>query len=448
MVVGFRLEVEDDINGSVFFVRLRTDVHLFGVEVTGLCNFASRTHKVGFREQVARAHAQFAANHLFVEAVVTVNHHLVDGSLFAFEHAHFQCDGVAFNLTFNRNELVEQITVVHVKVGNCVVVLLSAFVEQFLVVYIAFFNAEHIVEYASGIHGVAHPVDVADVVFLAFVDSEIDVDGLFVVVHHAVLHDDGIAVAFFVIFVDDELLVGFKIVGHEFLLAEEANKVALFVGFFHSVFHSLVGEHFVAVDVDFVHFDFFVLVNYDVNNHLVFVAEVLALHNVHVGILEAFVVEIVLNNQLGTVGNVHVHLVAFHQAEALLKVFALAFFHAFVVDLRYAGLLAKLKFEPSLVVVDFFDVDFHLREQTLTPQALSCVGDVVARDFHHLTNGKARIAHHDVVLVVVDARHLYAGYFVFLGHACEDNLWVVDSVVSHLCECVGCRHTHNHCQNH
>ena len=195
---------------------------------------------------------------------------------------------------------------------------------------------------------------------LAFVDGQIHVYGLFVEVYHAVLHYHGVAITFFVIFVDNQLLVVFEILRHEFLLAEEAYKVPLFVGFLHSVLHGAVGEHFVAVYIYLMHLYLFVLVDIDVHYHLIFVAEVFALHYVHFGILETLVVEVALHYQFGTVGYVGVHLIALHQAQALLQVFALAFLHAVIVNLRYTRLLAQLKFQPCLVVVDFLHIDFHL----------------------------------------------------------------------------------------
>ena len=83
LVVGFRLEVEDDVHRSVFLVRLRPDVHFLGVEVPGLRNFTCRANEVLLAEQFPRPHPQFAADDLLIQAVVAVNHHLVDAGLLA-----------------------------------------------------------------------------------------------------------------------------------------------------------------------------------------------------------------------------------------------------------------------------------------------------------------------------------------------------------------------------
>ena len=170
LVVGFRFETENNVDRAVFFVRLGTDIHVFGVEVSGLGDFASRAHKVGFREELAGFHAELAAYNLFVKTVVTVDNHVVDSRLGAFNDAHFQCDGVAGDFAFDGHEVIEKITLVHVEVGYCIVVFGKAFVHQLLVVDVAGAHVEVGVEHVGGINGISDPVDVLDVVFVAFVD--------------------------------------------------------------------------------------------------------------------------------------------------------------------------------------------------------------------------------------------------------------------------------------
>ena len=233
LVVGLALQVKDDIDGAVVGVGLGADVHLFGVEVSRLGNLTRRTHEVVLGEEVAGAHTQLAAHDFLIETVVTVDNHLVDASLLAFIHAHLQIDAVALDLALDGDELVEEVSVVEIEVGNGVVVLLRALVEQLLVIDVAFLDAQHIVEQCRREDGIAHPRDVGDVVTLALVNSEINVNALLVKGYNAVFHDNGIAIAFLVILVDNQLLVGLIVTLDKLLLRENLPQVSLLVGLFH-----------------------------------------------------------------------------------------------------------------------------------------------------------------------------------------------------------------------
>ena len=58
--------------------------------MTSLGNLAGRAHEVGLAEEGAGAYTQFTADNLLIEAVVTVDHHIVDTCLRAFNHSHFE----------------------------------------------------------------------------------------------------------------------------------------------------------------------------------------------------------------------------------------------------------------------------------------------------------------------------------------------------------------------
>ena len=152
--------------------------------MAGLRDFTQRTHKIVLAEKLAGFHSQLTADHLLVKAVVTGDYHVVDPRLRAFYYPHFEVDGVAAHVTLDRHELEEQITVVHVEVRYGVIVLLSALVEKFLVVDISLVYAEYLVEPVGGIDGVAYPVYVVDIIFLAFAEVDVNVYGLIVVRHH------------------------------------------------------------------------------------------------------------------------------------------------------------------------------------------------------------------------------------------------------------------------
>ena len=86
-----------------------------------------------------------------------------------------------------------------------------------MVIHIPLLHAQHAAEVFGREDGVAHPCDVADIVFFALVHLNIYVDMLLVHIPHAVFHDGGITIAQFVVFVEQVLLVGLVAVGGEFL---------------------------------------------------------------------------------------------------------------------------------------------------------------------------------------------------------------------------------------
>ena len=90
------------------------DVHCLGIEMPGLGYLLGRAHEVAFGEQFSRADIQLAAHHFFIQAVVAVYHHLVDARLRSLHHAHFEVDRVAMYVLFDRHELEEKISTVHV----------------------------------------------------------------------------------------------------------------------------------------------------------------------------------------------------------------------------------------------------------------------------------------------------------------------------------------------
>ena len=253
--------------------------------------------------------------------------------------------------------------------------------------------------------------------------------------HHAIAHDACIAIAKFVILFNNTILVFVVVGGNELLLTEPLSEVeeASFVGFLHCTLDLAVAQHLVAVDIDFMDANLRVLVNHDVNNHLVLLAQVFLLNHLNGGLVEALVGKILLNDNFNTVGNVRCHLVAWGETQTLNHVLLLATLHAQVVHLRDTGLLLKVEFEPSLVAIHLFHLDLHLGEQALTPEALSGVLDVFARNFHALTNRKPRIADDNVIFIVVGTSHFNSCNLIFRVMTGEYHFRIVDGVV----HCVG-----------
>ena len=151
-------------------------------------------------------------------------------------------------------------------------------------------------------------------------------------------------------------------------------------------------------------------------------------HYADLGIAEAFLLVISLYDHGGTVHDVLRHLIALIKLQTLLKVVLLALFYPLILDLRYLGLLAQMDRQPGLVVGGLVHRDLHLAEQTLTPQTLHGLGQLVARYLNPLAGLKTRIAYHDVILIVVGSVHTDLGDLVGARHTVEHHRRIVHSV--------------------
>ena len=234
--------------------------------MTGLRNFAGRTHKVALAEKIARAHTQLATDNLLVQAVVTVDNHIVHTCLRAFHHAHFKRNGITHNFTFYRNKLVEKISFVHVQVGHCILILAETLAHILLVVHIARLHAEEIVEQFGRIDSVAYPLYILDKVLLPLIDIEVYIHRVLAELRHTVLYNACVAVAFLVIFFKNAVKVVLIVAFHEFFLAEELEKVFLLVGLLHRVLYLSVRENLVAIDINLVYLHLRMLVDIDIHN--------------------------------------------------------------------------------------------------------------------------------------------------------------------------------------
>ena len=332
---------------------------------------------------------KFTADYLFVKSVVTVDDNAVDSCLWTFHDTHFQGNGVAFDFRFDGHKLEEEVAVVHVEVGYGVFVFCRTLVEQCLVVDVTRLDAENVVECRRRIDCVACPRDVGNEVLFAFFHINVDIYGLFVVLSYAVAYDASIAVAQFVIFLDDEVQVVFVVRFHEFFLAEKVEQLSFFVGFLHYSLNLVVAQHLVAGNIDFMNLYLFVLVDVDVDNHFVFLADVRSQSDVDCYVAEALLLEKCSDDIFCSVDDVLGNLVARHQAEALFQFLFFTLFATSVVDFRDTRLLAQVEHEPRFVAVDFFNANLNFREQSLAPEAFGRIGDVIARNFHHVTDRQA-----------------------------------------------------------
>ena len=350
LVVRFLFEIPVDVNRSVFVIgfNFHSLVQFFGIEMSRCSDFTRRAHQCLTRKQVAGLRAQFATNHVFVESVVTIDSHAVDVGLRTFPNAHFEVDGVAFGLDFYWFQPMEEITIVPIEGSDGIVVVREAFSQQFLVIDIAFFHIENIAQSwniahsVSRINRVSDPRNVTQVVFRALIDLHIHVHVLRIDRPHAVFDNDGIAETQFVVFLDEFFLVFLPTVGRELLGFQETAEFTSLVGLRQCTFAQkttldfLVAELVVAFDDDAAHLHLLFFVDDDVENHVVFLRHVVALHHRDFGILKAFFVEIFLGNQFRTVEHIRVDAHSRRHSEALFQFLFFRLFHADVVDFRHA----------------------------------------------------------------------------------------------------------------
>ena len=236
LVVRLLFQIPVDVDGTVVAIGLRHGSYLFRIEVAHRCKFTSRTHQGILREQVAGLRAQLTTDDVLIEAVVTIDTHAADVGLRSFCDAHLQVDAIANDVHFDGVELIEQITVVPVGIAHGVLVLGESLVQVLLVVDVALLHVEdvakalYIAHTIGWINRVTHPCDVANEVLPTFVDLYVDVHMLRVDIPHAVLKDNGIAVAVFVIFLDELLLVFLPALGSKLLGLKERRQLTSLVG--------------------------------------------------------------------------------------------------------------------------------------------------------------------------------------------------------------------------
>ena len=287
---------------------------------------------------------------------------MVDVCLRTLEDTHLEVDRVAHDVYLCRVERVEEVAVVPVVVAYSVLVFGESLVHKLLVVDIALLHAEHGSEVVGVVHGVAHPCDVAHVVLLAFVYLHAHTDVFLVHVPHCVANDVCVAVAQLVVLLDELLLVVLPTLRCVLLLElQERSHLASLVSLLEHTFlydvtlNATCSQCAITLDEDVAHLHLLLLIDDNVEYHLVFVSHVVALHDLYVGVLEAFLVEIAFSENLRTVDHVRCYLCALEQSEFLLHVCTLRLLQSDVVDGRHAWAHLQVYVQISLVVHERVD---------------------------------------------------------------------------------------------
>ncbi len=135
---------------------------------------------------------------------------------------------------------------------------------------------------------VTHPRNIADIIFLTFVNINIDVNLFVIIRHNTVTHYFSITIAQLVIFLNDAVEVIFVILVHKLLLAEQFKQIARLIGLFNHPFQLAIAQHLIAVNVDFMHLDFRMFVNINIHDHFVLMRQVFLQPHLHISLTEPF----------------------------------------------------------------------------------------------------------------------------------------------------------------
>lgn len=237
--------------------------------MSGICNFAQRTHKVVLAEKLAGLDIKLAAYNLFIQAVIALNNDIVDACLRSFLHTELQINRITLNIFFDRNEAIEQIAIVHIPVRHRVIIGLQTLFKKLLVIHVALLHIKHAVKKLGVVESVSDPCYIIDIVSFALFKVDIYINTLFIVGHNAVAKNLRIAVAFLIVFLDDARQVVFIVALNKFFLTEKVEDIAVFVSFFDGALEFAVTQNLVAGNVYLVHLYFVMLVDIDIDYHAV-----------------------------------------------------------------------------------------------------------------------------------------------------------------------------------
>ena len=255
---------------------------------------------------------------------------------------------------------------------------------------------------------------------------------LIIIVSNAIPYNYRVAIAFLVVLVDNALLIFLKVGTHKLLLAEPLKHVknTTLIGFLHSALNLGVAHHLVALDVNLVHINFLVLVDNDINNHLVLLTKVILLPYLTSSLLKSLSSIIFLDNLLYATSNIRSDLASHEVAKSLADILLLTFLHSQIVDLRDARLLTQNKLKPCLVAIDFLHFNLNFRENCLMPKSLGSILNLITRNLYSLPYCESGVSNDDVVLVIFNTSYLDTGNLILSWRTIKHHLWVVDGIIN------------------
>ena len=126
--------------------------------------------------------------------------------------------------------MIEYISLVIIEIGHSVFICIQSVLNVFLVIDISTFHLEQFVKHICSINGISYPVNIANIITVAFFYSKIDINGIVTIVDNAVLYNGCVTKSKFIVFFNYSFFVFCIAFLNEFLSLEQTLEPFL-VGF-------------------------------------------------------------------------------------------------------------------------------------------------------------------------------------------------------------------------
>ena len=209
----------------------------------------------------------------------------------------------------------------------------------------------------------------------------------------------------FVVLLDNRLFVLLVLLANEFLGSKEVDDIVI-VGLLHRLVDLAMGEVLVTGDIDLSDLGFGLLIHSDEDFDVARMVGIVALDNMHLGVMETFLRKVFFNDRLGMVLEVRRHLRALPDTGFHLHVLAFAFLESLIAHFADTGPLLQLNNQPYLGTFDLLRFDLHIREESLFPEAFDSLGNLVSRHLNLIADRQAGETDKHEILVAIGALHL------------------------------------------
>ena len=298
---------------------------------------------------------------MLVHARVSFYSYLIDSSRLTFVHAHLEINRVVRNIHLHGVNIEEEIAVIGIQLAHRIIIVGQAVIEGLEIIHITRFDTQRSIQELIRINRVTHPFDGADVVFIPLADGHIDIYtvGVFRVRYYRVCYNIRVSITVFIIFLDYRLFVFLILLGHEFLGAEKVHDIVI-VGLFHRLVDLAVSQGVVAGDINLADLGFRLLI--DSNQHLYVPGTILivALDNMHHGVMEPLLRQIFLDHCFGVVLKVRRHLGTLTDTGFHLYILALAFLKSLIPHLADTRTLLQVDDQPYLCSLDLLCPNLYI----------------------------------------------------------------------------------------
>ncbi len=136
-----------------------------------------------------------------------------------------------------------------------------------------------------------------------------------------------------------------------------------------------------------IHFNFFFLIDINIENNAVILGGIVALNNIYFSIQKSFCEENIFNSTFGIVYLVIGYLATFQQQYFFGDIILFWFWNTEKIDIRESRALLEVDFQPDIISFDFLCSNFHIGKQSLLPKFFNGICNGFARNFHFLSDG-------------------------------------------------------------